>query len=119
MAAKSSALYAAAREIGSTCEAQNRQFLACKARDENPEACMAVGAKVQDCALDVLKSAMATCGDTFASYASCLDKQISQEYMFERCRSKENEFRECRKGTATVHGEESAVVAARAVEKSP
>jgi NADH dehydrogenase (ubiquinone) 1 alpha subcomplex subunit 8 len=118
MAAKSSVLYAAAKEIGSMCEAQNRKFLACKTRDENPEACLAEGAQVQDCALAVLKSAMEKCGDSFASYASCLDKQISEEYMFERCRAKESKFRECRHG-GDAGSSQSSVVAARAAEGSP
>lgn len=94
--AQSSVLYAAAKEIGETCRAQNRAFLACKATDEDPAACLGPGEAVQTCALRVLKSAMEECGEAFQDYASCLDSQISQEYMFERCRAKESAFAACR-----------------------
>jgi NADH dehydrogenase (ubiquinone) 1 alpha subcomplex subunit 8 len=96
MAAKSSVLYAAAKEIGAECGAENRAFLACKAEDENPSACLIPGAAVQDCALGVLKSAMEACGDTLSAHASCIDKAISEEYMFDRCRNTEHAFRDCR-----------------------
>lgn len=94
--ATSSVLYAAAKEIGSKCKSQNRAFLECKAADENPSACLQKGEAVQACALSVLKSAMATCESTFQKYASCLDMQISQEYLFERCRKEEKAFQDCR-----------------------
>ena len=94
--ATSSVLYAAAKEIGTTCEAINREFIKCKVEDDEPSACLAQGEKVQECALGVLKSAMATCEETFQKYATCLDNQISQEYMFERCRKEEGAFVTCR-----------------------
>lgn len=94
--AKSSVLYAAAKEIGAVCDAENRAFLACKGRDEDPSACLEAGGFVQDCALGVLKSAMRSCGEALASYASCLDRQSSQEYMYDRCRAEEGAFRACR-----------------------
>lgn len=94
--ATSSVLYAAAKEIDAACKSENRQFLACKANDEEPSACLDKGEAVQACALRVLKSAMATCEETFQKYASCLDNQISEEYMFERCRKEEGAFKECR-----------------------
>jgi NADH dehydrogenase (ubiquinone) 1 alpha subcomplex subunit 8 len=93
--AKSSVLYAAAKEIGANCDAENRAFLACKARDEDPGACLESGGRVQDCALGILKSAMQNCGEALSSYAACLDRQSSQEYMYDRCRTEESVFREC------------------------
>lgn len=96
--ASSSVLYAVGKEIGASCQLQNRAFLKCKAEDADPEACLDKGDAVQECALCVLKSAMATCETTFQKYASCLDKQISEEYMFERCRREEKKFNECRSG---------------------
>jgi NADH dehydrogenase (ubiquinone) 1 alpha subcomplex subunit 8 len=110
--AKSSVLYAAAKEIGAACDAENREFLACKARDEDPAACLEAGGRVQDCALDVLKSAMASCGDALSSYASCLDRQVSQEYMYDRCRAEERSFKACRQQSASA----AAVVAANPCE---
>ncbi|CAN8069055.1 unnamed protein product [Agarophyton chilense] len=103
--ATSSVLYAAAKEIGATCNAENRAFLKCKSIDEDPAACLDKGKAVQACALGVLKSAMASCEKSFQSYASCLEKQSSQEYMFDRCRKQEHAFAECRnkaKGTNSV-----------------
>lgn len=96
MSAKSSVLYAGAKEIGSICSVQNERFLACKAADEDPHTCLSEGKDVMECALSVLKSAMDTCADSFQKHANCLDKQISQEYMFERCRKTENAFMQCR-----------------------
>lgn len=123
MSAKSSVLYAAAKEIGAHCASENDAFLRCKANDENPEVCLAEGERVQTCALGVLKSAMETCGDAFQQYADCLDKQISQEYMFERCRKTEAAFVECRSLTAqssydapAAEGAEKKVVAAAVKE---
>lgn len=94
--ATSSVLYAAAKEIGATCDAQNRRYLECKAKDEEPSACLDKGQAVQACALGVLKAAMQTCEQTFQSYVSCIDSQISEEYMFDRCRKQENAFVKCR-----------------------
>lgn len=110
--ATSSVLYAAAKEIGATCQAENRQFLKCKESNDEPSACLGQGEKVQSCALGVLKTAMQTCEETFQKYATCLDNQISEEYMFERCRKEETNFTTCRsdaKGT-------SKVVAAKSIE---
>lgn len=105
--ATSSVLYAAGKEIGSTCASANRAFVACKAKDDDPAACLDKGEAVQACALGVLRSAMATCEGAFNKYAACLDRQISEEYMFERCRSDEAAFIDCRSqvastGTATA-----------------
>ncbi len=101
------------------CAAPNDAFLRCKANDENPERCLAEGAAVQSCALSVLKSAMESCGEAFQKYADCLDSQISQEYMFERCRKPEAAFVECRSLTAqsSYDAAPTAVVAAAAQEQ--
>lgn len=94
--ATSSVLYACAKQIGATCESVNRAFIECKAADEEPSACLDKGEAVQACALGVLKSAMETCQNSFQEYANCLDRQISEEYMFDRCRKEEHSFRDCR-----------------------
>lgn len=39
--ATSAVLYAAARELSSVCSRVNADYLACKAKDENPAACLA------------------------------------------------------------------------------
>lgn len=39
--ATSAVLYAAARELARVCGRVNADFLACKAKDENPAACLA------------------------------------------------------------------------------
>lgn len=39
--ATSAVLYAAARELARVCGRVNAEFLACKAKDENPAACLA------------------------------------------------------------------------------
>lgn len=112
--ATSSVLYAAAKEIGVTCDAVNRDFLQCKVADEDPAACLDKGEVVQACALGVLKSAMETCKESFQAYADCIDSQISEEYMFERCRKEEHTFANCR---SAAKGENS-VVAAATTEKN-
>ncbi len=122
--AKSSVLYAAAKEIGTHCAAANTAFLRCKAKDADPEKCLREGEAVQECALAVLKSAMETCSDSFTAYADCLDKQISEEYMFERCRKPEAAFVECRSLTAQSSYEApqdapTTVSAASPVEPNP
>lgn len=105
--ATSSVLYAAAKEIGAACTVENRNFLNCKAQDEDPSACLDKGEAVQACALGVLKMAMATCETTFQKYATCLDNQISEEYMFERCRQSEKAFTECRAAAKSSSGKDS------------
>lgn len=114
--ATSSVLYAAAKEIGATCDEENRSFLKCKAEDEEPSACLDKGEAVQACALGVLKSAMATCQETFQSYADCIDRQISEEYMFERCRKEENAFVDCRNAAKS---QTSVVAAATSENEQP
>lgn len=116
----SSVLYAAAKEIGAVCNDENIAFLACKAKDENPSACLDKGEAVQACALGVLKSAMASCEKTFEEYANCLDNRISEEYMFERCRSQETAFTQCRvdvKANSSHVGAAPNEGAAQAAEK--
>lgn len=112
--ATSSVLYAAAKEIGTTCETINRDFLKCKAADDEPSACLAQGDEAQACALAVLKTAMTSCEKSFQQYATCLDNQISQEYMFERCRKEEGAFVECRK---EARGEVTAAAVKEEAEK--
>lgn len=102
--ATSSVLYAAAKEIGATCESENRAFLACKVADEDPSACLRQGEAVQSCALRVLKSAMRMCDASFQAYAQCLDSQISEEYKFERCRREEGVFQQCRSDVQQAEG---------------
>lgn len=111
--AKSHVLYAVAKEIGQSCANENRAFFECKERDESPEACLEEGGRVQECALGVLKSAMATCEEELSAYSSCLDMQISEEYMFERCRTFEHSFRDCRSRSSG----KSDVVAAKPAEE--
>lgn len=94
--ASSPVLYAAAKEIGATCEEENLTFLQCKAGNIEPSVCLDKGAAVQACALRVLKNAMDSCQQSFEAYTSCIDAQISEEYMFERCRDKETAFAKCR-----------------------
>lgn len=115
---KSSALYAAAKEIGAHCAAVNDAFLRCKADDPEPSACLEQNAAVQNCAYNVLKSAMETCGEAFSQYAQCLDKQISQEYMFERCRPAESKLIECRSHIHQSSHEDAAAVVAAAAQES-
>lgn len=114
MASKSNALYAVAKEIGTICGEENRNFMACKARDENPAACLDSGAAVQNCALGVLNSAMETCGEALSAYATCLDRQISEEYMFDRCRPAETAFQACRQQSQTA----ASIVASNPVERA-
>lgn len=116
--ATSSVLYAAAKEIGTICEHENREFLICKSKDEDPSACLHKGEAVQACALGVLKSAIATCEDTFQKYAVCLDSQISEEYRFERCRKQEKEFRECRANVNASSSPTTAAVKAGSTKES-
>lgn len=94
--ATSSVLYAAGKEIGSLCAPQNRDFLVCKEGKQDPADCLKQGEAVQACALNVLKSAMKECQASFQLYVACLDRQVSEEYMFERCRREETEFTQCR-----------------------
>lgn len=113
--ATSSVLYAASKEIGTVCDAENRAFLKCKAAKDDPADCLGKGEQVQACALKVLKEAMATCGETFQNYATCLDNTISEEYMFERCRKQEYAFADCR--AATKNGSEASAVVAAATSE--
>lgn len=106
--ATSSVLYAAAKEIGTHCDPENRAFLQCKASNDDPALCLTSGNAVQACAIKVLKSAMATCGDAFQHYATCLDNQISEEYMFDRCRPAETTFADCRAAAASPANDPAA-----------
>jgi len=92
----SSVLYAAAKEIGRRCAKENRDFLECKNREENPESCLGQGEKVTNCVLQLLKDLNATCPREFEEYSACLDRQSSQLYLFDRCRKFERNLVSCR-----------------------
>ncbi|EME32699.1 NADH dehydrogenase [ubiquinone] 1 alpha subcomplex subunit 8-B [Galdieria sulphuraria] len=92
----SSVLYAAAREIGRRCAKENRAFLECKSKEDNPEECLREGEKVTNCVLQLLKELNATCPKEFEDYSACLDRQSSQLYLFDRCRKFERSLVSCR-----------------------
>lgn len=52
---------------------------------------------MQSCVVDLLKEMVRECGDHFNSYSECIDRQISQEYMFERCRKEQHNMEGCRR----------------------
>eukprot|EP00871_Galdieria_phlegrea_P005521 jgi/Galph1/5970/GphlegSOOS_G4614.1 len=96
--ATSSVLYAAAKEIGRRCSKENRAFLECKNKEENPEECLKEGENVTNCVLQLLKEFNATCPKEFEEYSACLDRQSSQLYLFDRCRKFERQLVSCRAG---------------------
>ncbi|GAB0494777.1 hypothetical protein MMPV_006073 [Pyropia vietnamensis] len=120
--ATSSVLYAAARELSRVCGRVNADYLACKARDENPAACLAEGERVQRCSLNLIKELSAQCPSEFTGYAACIDRQASEEYMFEHCRSEQAALAGCRSAAARVPVADAAaaasVVAAASTEES-
>lgn len=75
--ATSAVLYAAARELARVCGRVNADFLACKAKDENPAACLAEGERVQRCSLNLIKELSAQCPSELTGYAACIDRQTS------------------------------------------
>lgn len=52
-----------------------------------------------------------------SGYSSCIDRQSSEEYMFERCRREQAALSRCRSAAARVPADAAPVVAAAATEE--
>ena len=101
---------------GIRCAKENREFLECKGADEDPEACLEKGQAVQSCVVSLLKNIVHSCGTEFSTYSKCLDGQISEEYMFDRCRKEQKAMEQCR-GTNSEASKRKAVTASPAESK--
>lgn len=111
--ASSSVLYAASKEIGNACAEQNKAFLRCKAKDEDPHTCLREGEAVQSCVVDVLKQIYVQCPEEFNAFSKCLAEQRATDYAFDRCRRQERAFVRCRGSGGGGGGGEHASVGAR------
>mmetsp|Transcript_8717 Transcript_8717/g.15296 ORF Transcript_8717/g.15296 Transcript_8717/m.15296 type:complete len:107 (-) Transcript_8717:50-370(-) len=86
------ALLAAAPMIGDNCVEQNKQFVACKMEDRNPEKCLSEGEKVTACVLKTIRQAESKCNDTFLSFQSCLTQKSR---FMDMCEEQQKAFEAC------------------------
>mmetsp|Transcript_19779 Transcript_19779/g.62931 ORF Transcript_19779/g.62931 Transcript_19779/m.62931 type:complete len:97 (+) Transcript_19779:201-491(+) len=68
-----SVLLAASKHIGSYCNEQSMTYMKCKAKDQNPEACLKQGEAVSRCVLNLLKHLHSVAPDEMNGYSKCMD----------------------------------------------
>lgn len=85
----SAVLMSAWTQIATKCSSQNKTFMACKASDADPAACLRQGDEVSGCVLSVLKDLNSKCKNEFNAYAKCMDYYSND---FESCRTEQKNF---------------------------
>jgi len=75
--------------IGYKCFDQNYDFMKCKAKDDNPTACVSEGDAVHGCVYGLFKQISSTTKKEFDALAKCLDNEDLQPHM---CKAKQAAF---------------------------
>jgi len=88
-AATSAVLFAIHKHLQAKCVKPNEAFMACKKKDQDPAACLELGAKCTGCMIDVMKELSEKCPTSLNKYAECLDYRTNK---FIKCREEQAEF---------------------------
>ena len=80
------------RYIAGSCAAANKDFMACKAANGDPKACVRQGQSVIRCVNAILSKVDSACPKELSKYAVCLDKNSNQ---FQECRKEQSALEAC------------------------
>ena len=81
-------LYASATLLGTRCNAQNKEYLLCKASaGSRPESCLAQGEAVTACGDTLIARLKESCSPEFEAFRSCLAKTNNA---FDKCAEHKN-----------------------------
>ncbi|PIA39428.1 hypothetical protein AQUCO_02600107v1 [Aquilegia coerulea] len=85
----SAVLMSASKHIAAKCREENRAFINCKKKDQNPEKCLHQGREVTRCVLTVLKDLHERCTKEMDAYVGCMYYHTNE---FDLCRKEQEEF---------------------------
>ncbi|KAJ6803908.1 NADH dehydrogenase [ubiquinone] 1 alpha subcomplex subunit 8-B-like [Iris pallida] len=85
----SAVLTASAKHIATSCRSENKAFINCKKKDQNPEKCLEKGREVTHCVLNLLKGLHQSCSQEMDTYARCMYYNTNE---FDLCRKEQQAF---------------------------
>mmetsp|Transcript_31833 Transcript_31833/g.51417 ORF Transcript_31833/g.51417 Transcript_31833/m.51417 type:complete len:112 (+) Transcript_31833:69-404(+) len=85
-------LYASSKYISGSCASENKDFMACKASNGDPKACMSQGQAVIRCVNSILTKVDSACPKELTAFSVCLDTHANK---FEECRKEQSAFEGC------------------------
>lgn len=87
-------LMSAAPYLGKSCENINNEFMLCRQETNDPRACLELGKRVTECAMNVFKRIKKECLEEFKQYAHCIEKS-SGDFSYSHCRRTQTAFDDC------------------------
>jgi len=90
----SSVFRAAAHHMGKYCDEQSKEFMLCRAEDQDPRKCINEGKEVTRCGFEFLSKVKKTCLAEFNQYANCID-YADVNMNFRYCRKTQAVYDDC------------------------
>jgi len=90
----SSVFRACAHHLGKYCDEQSKEFMLCRAEDQDPRNCINEGKEVTRCGLEFLTKLKKSCLAEFNQYAQCIDHS-STNMALKNCRKTQAVYDNC------------------------
>ncbi|KAJ8035676.1 NADH dehydrogenase [ubiquinone] 1 alpha subcomplex subunit 8 [Holothuria leucospilota] len=88
----SASLISAGHHLGRQCDKANKEFMLCKAEEEDPRKCLREGKEVSRCAFAFFNQIRENCAESFTEYWTCVDNSQHDLY---KCRKQQGVFDKC------------------------
>ncbi|PIK34840.1 putative NADH dehydrogenase [Apostichopus japonicus] len=85
-------MVSAGHHLGRQCDKANKEFMLCKAEEQDPRKCLREGRAVSRCAFEFFDQLKQNCSESFTAYWTCVD---TSEHRLYRCRKEQGEFDRC------------------------
>jgi len=90
----SSVFRAAAHHMGKYCDQQSKEFMLCRAEDQDPRRCINEGKEVTRCGFEFLRKVKKSCLAEFNQYHQCVDRaDVNMNLSW--CRNTQKVFDDC------------------------
>lgn len=90
----SSVFRAVSHHMGYYCDAPSKEFMLCRAEDQDPRKCIQEGKEVTRCGFEFLRKLKKTCLAEFNQYHRCIDHS-GREMYFYNCRNTQKVYDDC------------------------
>ncbi|CAG5129203.1 unnamed protein product [Candidula unifasciata] len=90
----SSVFRTAAHHLGKYCDNASKEFMLCRAEEDDPRKCLNEGKEVTRCGFEFLRKVKKSCFAEFNQYLQCIDHSGS-EMEFKNCRTTQDIYDNC------------------------
>merc|ERR1712154_381669 len=90
----SSVFRAVSHHMGYYCDAPSKEFMLCRAEDQDPRKCIQEGKEVTRCGFEFLRKLKNSCLAEFNQYAQCIDRS-GRNMALRNCRVTQKVFDDC------------------------